>query len=455
MKRPTRGLTALAAACTSLLVLAGCSSSTTAGSPSGGASSAPSTDAAAPASSGPDSTEPVKLTVWGWLADFDKQAAMYMKLHPNVQIEVVNAGVGGPSYEKFRNAIKAGTGVPDIMMMAGATLPSFVASDDLVDLDQFGGKEFLANQTDFAAERSQVNGKMYGYSGGWGPLMYFYNKALFDKYGIEVPKTWDEFRAASEKLHQADPNVYLSNFPSLNSASAGLLWQAGQKPFATDGTTVAINWDSPEAQKVSEYWQGMLDDGLTATVPDFTADWGQAIANGKFASFIGGAWYPGVIAASAPDQAGDWRVAQLPQWTAGDTAGADAGFAVLAIPKLSTNQAAAADFAKWVTGTDEGVQSLHDIQVLFPTYKPLLDSPKLADEQNAFFGNQQINKEFIAAGKGIDYTYDYGPFYDYATGLQDQAVGQAMQGQVKLPEAMTTIQQQLVQYAQDQGYTVK
>ena len=313
----------------------------------------------------------------------------------------------------------------------------------------------LANQNDFAAERSQVDGKLYGYSMGWGPLMYFYNQDAFDKYGIEVPTTWDEFRAASEKLHQANPDMYLSNFPSLNTAYGGVLWQAGQKPFQTEGTTVAINWDSPEAQKVSEYWQGMLDADLTATIPDFTADWNQGIANGKFASFIGGAWYPSVIASSAPDQSGQWRVAQLPQWTAGDTAGADAGFAVMAIPKLSTNQAAAADFAKWVTGTDEGVGSLHDIQILFPTYKPLLESEELANEANPYFGDQKINQEFITAGKGIDYTYEYGPFWDYATSLQDQAVGQAMQGQVKLPDAMTTIQDQLVQYATDQGYTVK
>ena len=40
-----------------------------------------------------------------------------------------------------------------------------------------------------------------------------YRQDIFDKHGIAVPTTWDEFADAARKLHAADPNVYLTNLP--------------------------------------------------------------------------------------------------------------------------------------------------------------------------------------------------------------------------------------------------
>lgn len=184
-----------------------------------------------------------------------------------------------------------------------------MAQDAVVDMREFTGEEYLANQTDFVANASQVDGGVYGYSMGWGPLVYWYNQSVFDENGLTVPTTWEEFRANAETYRAANPDSYMSNFPYLDTAWAGVLWQAGQRPFSQNGTEVSIDWDGPETQAVAEYWQGMLDDDLVARVPDFTADWSQGIAQGLFASFIGGSWYSGVISGSAPDQSGEWRVA--------------------------------------------------------------------------------------------------------------------------------------------------
>ena len=55
-----------------------------------------------------------------------------------------------------------------------------------------------------------VGGKLVGLPQDSGPMAMFYNKTLFDKYGIAVPKTWDEYVAAAQKLHAADPNAYIT-----------------------------------------------------------------------------------------------------------------------------------------------------------------------------------------------------------------------------------------------------
>ena len=67
-------------------------------------------------------------------------------------------------------------------------------------------------------------------------MALFYNKAVFDQYGIAVPTTWDEYVAAAKKLHAADPTTYITNDTGDAGFTTSMIWQAGGQPFPTDGT---------------------------------------------------------------------------------------------------------------------------------------------------------------------------------------------------------------------------
>ncbi len=426
--------------------LAGCAGGGT--SPGAGTG----TGTSAPAPSTP-SDKPVTITLWTWGAGLEKQAALYMKDHPNVTVKFVNSGVGTVQFEKVRNALKAGSGAPDAFFVGAAILPSFVASDSVVDLNQFGAQTLKDKQIASAWDSGELKGGHYFYPVGWGPYMYFYRADVFEKHGIEVPKTWDDFAAASAKLHAADPTMYLANFPSLDVNWAGALLQAGQQPFKTDGTNVTVNWNGAETQKVSEYWQKLLDQDLVARVPDFTPEWNQAVASGKFASFTGGTWYTPLIEGAAPDQSGKWRAALLPQWTAGENASAEAGLAGFAITKQSQHPVETEAFIRWLTMTEDSVKILYE-QGNFPTYKPVLMSDAVQNQEWKFFGNQKLAQIFLKSGDGIK-AVDPGPFADVAQAKQIESVGLALQNKTTLPKAMSQMQDDLVAYAKDQGYTVK
>ena len=117
-------------------------------------------------------------------------------------------------------------------------------------------------------------------------MVMFCNDAILQKNGIAVPTTWDEFAASAAKLHQADPNAYLSNFTADQGWFFGILWQSGARPFAVDGENVAINFTSPEATRVAKLWGDLIKSGNLSPVDTYTNDWNTALGNGSVAAGI-------------------------------------------------------------------------------------------------------------------------------------------------------------------------
>ena len=88
--------------------------------------------------------------------------------------------------------------------------------------------------------------------------------------------------------------------------------------YAFDGgENVTINVNSAEAKEVMAYWQDMIQSDLVTTDPDFTDEWYQGLANGKYASWQAAAWGPVFLQGTAGNTSGLWRASPLPQWEAG------------------------------------------------------------------------------------------------------------------------------------------
>src|SRR5690606_39998750 len=54
------------------------------------------------------------ITVWAWEPTLDKVVTDFQAEYPKVKVDLVNAGTGNDQYTALQNAIKAGTGVPDV-----------------------------------------------------------------------------------------------------------------------------------------------------------------------------------------------------------------------------------------------------------------------------------------------------------------------------------------------------
>src|SRR6185437_927846 len=180
---------------------------------------------------------PTTLTFWTWVPNIQSEVALFEAKYPAIKVNVVNAGQGTPQYTKLRTALQAGSGAPDLCQIEYQYVPTFTITESLLDLRPHGASALKSKFVDWTwSQVSGPNGEVFAIPQDTGPMGMLYRKDIFDKYGIAVPKTWDDFAAAARKLHAADPNVYLTNFAA-NQAAAwhGLLWQANAKPYTVTG----------------------------------------------------------------------------------------------------------------------------------------------------------------------------------------------------------------------------
>ncbi|WP_139200482.1 sugar ABC transporter substrate-binding protein [Curtobacterium sp. MMLR14_010] len=435
-----RGLSALAIGVTAAIALAACSSG---GSSSGG--SASDIDSAL-AKGG-------TLTYWSWTPSAKAQVAAFEKQYPKVDVKLVNAGTGADQYTKLQNTIKAGSGAPDVAQVEYYAIPQFSLSESLLDLSSYG---FDGLESKFAASTwsSVTNGdKVYGLPQDSGPMALFYNKKVFDANGITVPKTWDEYVTAAEKLHQSDPDAYIAADSGDAGFTTSMIAQAGGTPFTTSGDKVTVNLQDEGTEKWTSTWNELVEKKLLAKTVGWTDDWYKQLGNGQIATLITGAWMPGNLEASVADAKGDWRVAPMPTYDGSKAVTANNGGSAEVVMKQTKNPALAAGFLKWLNSSKASTKIFMESGG-FPSTTADLESSAFLNEEPEYFGGQKINEVLVDASKSSDNDFTYLPYQVYANSVYADTVGQSYEKGTSLESGLEAWQNALVKYGKQQGFTV-
>ena len=401
---------------------------------------------------------PTTLTFWTWVPDIEKEVALFEKKYPAIDVKVVNAGQGEPQYTKLRTALKAGTGAPDVAQIEFQYIPTFTLTKSLVDLRPYGAETQKDKFVDWTwGQVVGPNGEVWAYPQDTGPMGMLYRKDIFDKHGIEVPKTWDEFAEASRKLHAADPKVYLTNLASnQNGAYMGLLWQAGAKPFAsTAPDTVTVNVNDELSKKVGNYWGGLIKEGVVSADPDFTDAWYQALNRGKYATWLTAAWGPVFLTGSAASTTGKWRAAPLPQWAAGQSVSGNWGGSTSSVITGTKNPIAAAKFSEFLNTDPESTKMFATQQFLFPATKALLADQAFTQQKPEFYGGQTVNQVFSDISSTVDTKFEWPPFLDQVVNDWDETVGKSFADKTDTGAALDQWQTRITDYAKNQGFKVE
>ncbi|GLJ74819.1 sugar ABC transporter substrate-binding protein [Leifsonia poae] len=392
------------------------------------------------------------ITYWSWTPSAEAQVAAFEKEYPKVKVNLVNAGTNTTEYTKLQNAIKAGSGAPDVAQVEYYAIPQFALGDALVDLKSYGFDSLKSDYSTGPWNSVNINGGLYGLPQDSGPMALFYNKTVFDKYGLTVPKTWDEYVADAKKLHAADPTKYITSDSGDSGFTTSMIWQAGGRPFSSDGTNVSINLQDEGTKKWTSTWNQLVEGKLLSTIPGWSDDWYKALGNGTIATLVTGAWMPGVLESSVKDASGAWRVAPMPTYD-GTAANAENGGGGQVVLKQSKNPALAAGFLKWLNNSSSSVK-VFLASGGFPSTTADLNSKDFLATAPEYFGGQKINEVLVDGAKNVSSGFQYLPFQVYANSIYGDTVGQAYASNSDLNAGLTAWQKSLVDYGNQQGFKV-
>lgn len=203
-------------------------------------------------------TEPVTLKVNNWntafqQAEFDKYIAEPLrKKYPFITLEYFDFTKG--SANTLENLMAAGS-APDLVLTDHPNLAGLLEYDFPLDLNPY----VRSYGVNLAQTDAQVleGGKSISKSGELLALpvysdrmMWFYNKDLFDKFGVPYPTdnmTWDEAIAVFKRLTRQDGGIQYTAFRTINALMTGSQWglslfdrQTDKVSFQTDGWKKAI-----------------------------------------------------------------------------------------------------------------------------------------------------------------------------------------------------------------------
>jgi len=439
---------AISVALLSAVALAGCASSTD--------SSDEGSDGGTAGGACEPSEGPVELTFTTWIPGIEGVVDLWNAENPDIQVTVQTGPNGnGGTYQNFFNQLKAGN-APDLGQIEYDALPNFRVQDGLVDLGVC--EDVMAAQDDFVDWTwNQVSfgeeGSAYGVPQDAGPMAMFYRADLFEENGIPVPTTWAEYQEAAVQIK--DLGGYITNFSQSDiNQFAGLVWQAGGSWFANDGTEWTVDLTSPESVEVADYWQGMIDEGLVSANPPWTSEWDNAYNTGSDWTWISAVWGANSIASGAPDTAGNWAVAPMPQWAEGDAAAGNWGGSSTAVFKGSEHVYEAAQFALWLNTSDEALTALNKAANLYPATKAGADLPAL-QEGVEFYGGQAIYDVFAEASSQVNPDFTWGPTMTQVYSDASDGFKGAVTGTGTLTDALTAAQASTIETLKSQSIPVK
>ena len=133
--------------------------------------------------------------------------AAFEKKNPNINIDLET----GPQGSELDNLVKTrlATGeMNDVFVyLAGSLFQALKPESQLQPLDE---EPWVGDLDDAFAKTVSVNDQVYGAPFGsafGGGILY--NKKVYEKLGLEIPKTWDEFMANNAKIKAAgiDPVI--------------------------------------------------------------------------------------------------------------------------------------------------------------------------------------------------------------------------------------------------------
>lgn len=303
------------------------------------------------------SSGPVQIEYWGW-TDIQPVVDKFNATHTGIKVKFVKQADLPGTATTLRNAVAAGSAIPCLSQNFG-DVPALLSEGLLTDVTDYV-KPAESKFKTTALKGAQVQGKYYGIPTGTGPTFMMINRAAYDKYGVPVPKTWDEVIAAGKALKPH--GVQVMNLAGEDpSTLVNLIIQAGGSWYSVQNDSWKVDFLSPESVAAANILQQLVDNGLVAnqTYQDRPA----LIAyfdEGKMVSLPTSTWQLTNYELHFKKTIGDWEPVDLPQFAGATKFATPAHGNTLLVPKGCRHPKEASEVGIWMNTTKDGVDATYD-----------------------------------------------------------------------------------------------
>jgi multiple sugar transport system substrate-binding protein len=289
----------------------------------------------------------------------------YMKANPNVKVEVEVGGATSEQQQQYLNTVLASKdSALDLILIDVIRPAQWAAAQWAEPLDAYLGaeKEAVMNRYLPAYRAANiVNGRVIALPYFADAQFLYYRKDLLEKHGIQPPKTWDELKAAAQKIMAAENNPNLRGFETAGAPIEGTVctylvpkWGAGED-LMKDGK---LNLTGDAAKKAFQLWADLKAANVTppnlAEIPTDRIRQNLQAGNLIFGMTWGYVWNRAENDADSTVK-GKIGVVPLPGFTADKQATCIGGWQV-AVSAFSKNKAEAVKLARYLSSPEVSKQ---------------------------------------------------------------------------------------------------
>jgi len=382
----------------------------------------------------PAEGEPVTLVFWSMWNEQEPQALVIQKWitafeaeYPNIKIEAV--WNGRENQTKARTALAGGT-VIDLIDQDADQIAGGMMSEGLgYPLDEFLDQKALDEDVPVSEvfysgllEVFEKDGKTYLWPYVDNPVMWWYNKAIFEEVGVAVPTTWEEFLTVGKAIKDAgygaiamegdglDYSFFIYNYYLSRLKGKGFVLSAIEDKT---GET----WKDPAFIEGMQAMQDLWDTGLIpAESAGFVWPAGQTnLALGETAMEMCGGWLPTELSEIAGEDF-KWGGFRMPTISGGvgDIDDLHSWLLSFMIIKDSAHPAEAFEFLKFIV-TKENMAMMADEALVGVTRKGVEWAAPIADGAAA---SESAQNGLLHVDGGYAFHAEYvttvlnGPFLD-------------------------------------------
>jgi len=298
-------------------------------------------------------------------------------------------------------AIAAGEPLPDLLGLEISWFPRFMTGG-IID-------QYFVDLTDLIGDRREMfvegrwspyayEGRLYGVESALTASAYYYQPALLEQFGVEVPTTWEEFLQVGGELGAQGVSLSVMTDDAQGPFHMFFL-QRGGVIFDENGEFVFGEESNRQlAVEVADFIQQGVQNGsfFMAMGGDF---WGASIptafSEGRLAGIVMPDWYAGCcLKPGVEAMAGEWRVAPMPVWEGGGHTTSVWGGTAFSISKDADNVELVWSLLDYAYMSLDGQLDRYEAIQFFPTMYDALNDPRVTEVEDPFFGNQAIGQVF-------------------------------------------------------------